>query len=426
MDLDFVGYRGVVLHPYPATMPLPVAKRLIDECSQPGATVLDPFAGSGTTLRAAALGNRRSIGLEINPLACLIAEVGLQPFEKKFDPGLYQAARSRVWGALTGMPPLLPDKSLMPRVERWFHPVAIHELGQLAGAVAAVPATSAERAYLLLALSRTARASSRARLGELKLWRRAGSDVKVTPGEVLSRFFNEAIDLGASLLELRAQAPPQPGESRVIRGDARAGIRRVKEVDLVLTSPPYGDAWTTVAYGNFSMLNRIWLGTVDPTFTEGDPAKEDALSIGGLLRQRTESGIYDVRATSLTLAATHQQVHAINASRAQDMLRFFTDMHELWTDIARRVVQEGVVTIVAGPRRWAGVHIDTGRVFTEMVVDMGFVSTERYHRRITGKRLPRATRQGASGEGPTINEETVDILRRLAETVPAMDPESMA
>ena len=33
-----------------------------------------------------------------------------------------------------------------------------------------------------------------------------------------------------------------------------------KSVDLVVTSPPYGDSHTTVAYGQFSRLSNEWLG----------------------------------------------------------------------------------------------------------------------------------------------------------------------
>ena len=412
MDLDFLGYRGLVLHPYPATMPLPVAQKLIRELSEPGDTVLDPFAGSGTTLRAATMSGRTSIGIEINPLAWLIAEVGLQPFAAAFDPIRYQTARAAVWSALESTAPLFPPTSSMSRVERWFHPVAIAELAQLAGAIHAAGTAREERLYLLLALSRTARASSRTRLGELKLWRRPDADERVARGEVLSRFFTEAIDLATTLMEFRAQAPPQPAPSYVIHGDARMGIREMVTVDLVLTSPPYGDAGTTVAYGNFSILSRIWLGTVDSLFTRSDPAKEDALSAGGALRHRTESGVFDVRAASPTLVAAHQQAHVRNPVRAEGMLRFFTDMHELWTNIAHKVADNGRIAIVAGSRRWAGVSVDTGRVFSDILVGMGFVSTGRHHRRITGKRLPATTLQGANGESPTINEETIDILKR--------------
>lgn len=52
---------------HPAMFPLALAKDHISSWSNPGDIVLDPFAGSGTTLKAAQELNRRYIGIEINP-----------------------------------------------------------------------------------------------------------------------------------------------------------------------------------------------------------------------------------------------------------------------------------------------------------------------------------------------------------------------
>lgn len=52
---------------HPAPFPLKLAKDHVASWSKPGDIVLDPFAGSGTTLRAAKDFNRRFIGIEINP-----------------------------------------------------------------------------------------------------------------------------------------------------------------------------------------------------------------------------------------------------------------------------------------------------------------------------------------------------------------------
>lgn len=54
-----------ILHP--ATMPEWLARDLILSWSAPGDTVLDPFAGSGTTGKLALANGRNFIGIEINP-----------------------------------------------------------------------------------------------------------------------------------------------------------------------------------------------------------------------------------------------------------------------------------------------------------------------------------------------------------------------
>ena len=52
---------------HPAAFPESLAKDHVASWSNPGDVVLDPFAGSGTTLKAAKELNRRFIGIEINP-----------------------------------------------------------------------------------------------------------------------------------------------------------------------------------------------------------------------------------------------------------------------------------------------------------------------------------------------------------------------
>ena len=55
------------MHEHPALMPAEMAERLIRLFTRPGEVVLDPFAGSGTTLMAAQQLGRKWIGYEIHP-----------------------------------------------------------------------------------------------------------------------------------------------------------------------------------------------------------------------------------------------------------------------------------------------------------------------------------------------------------------------
>lgn len=55
---------------HPTQKPLELIERMVKSTCPTGGMVLDPFAGSGTTLEAAAKNNRKSIGFEINPVYC--------------------------------------------------------------------------------------------------------------------------------------------------------------------------------------------------------------------------------------------------------------------------------------------------------------------------------------------------------------------
>lgn len=58
---------------HPNEKPIGLMRRLVTLCSSPGDIVLDSFAGSGTTLRAAKDLGRKAIGIEIEERYCEIA-----------------------------------------------------------------------------------------------------------------------------------------------------------------------------------------------------------------------------------------------------------------------------------------------------------------------------------------------------------------
>jgi DNA modification methylase len=69
-------YSGNRLHP--TQKPLCVLTPLIESFSEPGALVVDPFCGSGSTLVAAKLARRRFLGIELDPGYCAVAQTRLR------------------------------------------------------------------------------------------------------------------------------------------------------------------------------------------------------------------------------------------------------------------------------------------------------------------------------------------------------------
>ena len=58
---------------HPTAKPLPMVRQWVQWFTSPGDVVLDPFVGSGTTLRAALDEGRRAIGVELDERYCEIA-----------------------------------------------------------------------------------------------------------------------------------------------------------------------------------------------------------------------------------------------------------------------------------------------------------------------------------------------------------------
>jgi DNA modification methylase len=70
-------------HPYPARMVPQIANRVITRYSKPGDLILDPFCGSGGVLVEAKLLGTNSVGVDINPLAVIIAKAKTTPIDSQ-------------------------------------------------------------------------------------------------------------------------------------------------------------------------------------------------------------------------------------------------------------------------------------------------------------------------------------------------------
>jgi DNA modification methylase len=77
---------------YPTQKPEALIERLVESCTDPGDLVIDPYAGSGTTLAVCARLGRRAIGVDLSGIALEIARnrliaLGKTPFEQRARSG---------------------------------------------------------------------------------------------------------------------------------------------------------------------------------------------------------------------------------------------------------------------------------------------------------------------------------------------------
>ena len=88
IDWDFTGSKSEAihsLHPYPAKFISDIPRTLINILPIPNNTIiLDPFCGSGVTLIEAQKAGIESLGVDLNPIACLLSRVKTQPLSNDF------------------------------------------------------------------------------------------------------------------------------------------------------------------------------------------------------------------------------------------------------------------------------------------------------------------------------------------------------
>jgi modification methylase len=75
---QFWNITGASTREHPAPFPLELAYRLVRMFSFSGDTVIDPFCGTGTTMVAAMKAGRNSVGIDIDPDYCKMAEERLR------------------------------------------------------------------------------------------------------------------------------------------------------------------------------------------------------------------------------------------------------------------------------------------------------------------------------------------------------------
>src|SRR3989344_7506270 len=82
---EFTKFSTHGYHTYPAMMIPQIARRLIRAYGENAKVILDPFMGSGTALLEASLHPQfeKAYGIDINPLALLIAKVKTTPFASR-------------------------------------------------------------------------------------------------------------------------------------------------------------------------------------------------------------------------------------------------------------------------------------------------------------------------------------------------------
>ena len=104
------------IHPYPAKFIPEIPRTLINLYPPPKDTLIfDPFCGSGTTLLEAQRMGYESIGVDLNPIACLITSVKTSNLDTK---GFEKATEKIISNAqsLTGKVEL----PTIPNLDHWF------------------------------------------------------------------------------------------------------------------------------------------------------------------------------------------------------------------------------------------------------------------------------------------------------------------
>ncbi|MDP2310108.1 MAG: hypothetical protein Q8P18_29090 [Pseudomonadota bacterium] len=224
-------------HTYPAGLNPDAAKELVALGSGP---LLDPFCGGGTVLIEALLAGRDALGLDVSPIANLVARARTARTTEEERTTLRATARRATEAALAARStPTVPEELV-----RWYEPHALTELATIHDFIGKDLLLRAVFSAILVKTSRRESDTSSARTGE-----------KRPPGTAGVLFHKKAREY-SRMLESLAETAPAGVRARVHREDARE-LREKGGFGLVVTSPPYPGVYD---YVTMQQLRLLWLG----------------------------------------------------------------------------------------------------------------------------------------------------------------------
>lgn len=254
------------LHTYPAKAVPEMVSDLIKKIMSIKSinTVLDPFVGSGTTALEAKYLGLDFWGSDLNPLAVLLSKTKVLTIENT------TYTKRRLSEFIAQVKEEYPKARLIPvctfdSIDYWFKEENIRELNFLKFKISQFinRANRANREMyaliLLTAFSSTIRRVSLTRNGEFKLYRMSPSDIERFSISSIDEF-EEAVSHLLDMLVAANDSYKKETRSTICLQNAKSlNYLKDKSIDLVITSPPYGDSKTTVAYGEFSKLSLQWM-----------------------------------------------------------------------------------------------------------------------------------------------------------------------
>jgi hypothetical protein len=239
-------------HPYPARFPPSLVAGLLSEL-QPGAVVLDPFAGSGTTIVEARLHGFQAWANDLNPVAVLLCAVKGESLPPKALNALQsdlQYLRKYIHGRLASRDEEQHVK--LPKGERMFHPHVYWEMQTILGGIGRLRHPHNREIFLAALSAIVNRVSLQARDSQPGRKR----ELQIGTRRTAALFFEASERLLEALAVFSRQA--KGGGLRIWQTDARelTGIP-ANAVDRIITSPPYGG---TYDYAEMHALRNVWLG----------------------------------------------------------------------------------------------------------------------------------------------------------------------
>ena len=386
---------------YPATMVPDMQNELIriikgeDKSVQ---NILDPFHGSGVTLVEGMKNDLTPIGIDINPLANLITLVKLQGVSKN----QIKFSNNRIIN-------LLYKESFefeihdFYNINKWYREDFIETFSKIRAAIQKERYKNI-RQYYWVCLINILKKYSNTRSSTFKLHVKTQEDIDSMSNDIIEDFIKN-IEKSYVFLPSFVQYNKKSlyiGKAEEILSEFADGT-----VDLICTSPPYGDNSTTVTYGQYSMLPLYWidksdLGKFDKQLI-ANYSSIDSNSLGGNQRVRS----------NFESSVLNDFLSRIDDKKQNKVKNFVLDYLNVMTELVRVLKVGKYIVLTLGDRRVDNQVVPLSTITTKYLESNGFILEKAITRNIPKKRMPRKVSKVGGNSVESMNQEHVLILKKV-------------
>ena len=401
---DFIGSNTKpythCYHNYPAMMIPQIAERILTKYGADSQLLFDPYCGTGTSLVEANLKGINAIGTDLNPLARLIAKtktakINLQVLDlylKDFNDYSFNLIFD-----LHRVSVVIPE---IKNIDFWFDKTVQEKLAIIKTFIDKIEDEQVSN-FFKIAFSETVRESSFTRNSEFKLFRMTAEQIQKFNPDVFGLMQSKLARNHKGLKAFLEQKPK--GNSQVFDFNTSNKVQHIENesVDIAVTSPPYGDSRTTVAYGQFSRLANEWLDV------------ENANQIdNNLMGGRKQKQVCSFE--SKILNESLEKIALADEKRAKEVSSFYCDYQKSIENVAKTIKKGGYACYVVGNRKVKGEVLPTDEITKDFFKNQGFSHIETIIRNIPNKRMPsKNSPSNITGKkDQTMNNEYIVIMRK--------------
>lgn len=356
-------------HRYPAKFIPQIVSRLTEKYTKEGDLIVDPFGGCGTTLVESKIMGRKSIGVDINPVAVLITKAKITPIDPiKLDKN-FNKLKIELYDYSEKIKVQDPRHE---RIDYWFKPEEKRKLAFIYEEISKLKEQDI-RDFFYCGFSNI--------LKNCSIWLQKSNkptrDLKKKAFDPIPTFYRQVKMMmrgNERFYEISKERTYFDVSSQVYCADARKIPAQNHSVDLIVTSPPYV---TSYEYADLHQLTALWF--------------EYTKDLSNFRKRFIGTSYHNKKTVTLNSKIAEdirRDLMQKDKKKAEEVCTYFSEMNQVFLEMKRVLRKGGKTCIVIGNTKLKGVEILNAEVFAEQLQNLGFCIAEIIKREIPSKNLP--------------------------------------